>query len=50
MSLQRRLLTLDELNRLPAWAAEMGRKYYSGEASHFLLHHNIYDLVRSKNQ
>ena len=25
----------------------MARKYYAGEASHFLLHHNIYDLVRS---
>ena len=25
----------------------MARKYYAGEASHFLLHNNIYDLVRS---
>ena len=25
----------------------MARKYYAGEASHFLLHGNIYDLVRS---
>jgi SpoVK/Ycf46/Vps4 family AAA+-type ATPase len=25
----------------------MARKYYAGEASHFLLYHNIYDLVRS---
>jgi len=25
----------------------MARKYYAGEASHFLLHNNIYDLVRA---
>jgi hypothetical protein len=25
----------------------MARKYYAGEASHFLLYNNIYDLVRS---
>ncbi|MBX7218498.1 MAG: ATP-binding protein [Blastocatellia bacterium] len=50
MSPQRRLLTLDELKHLPSWAADMARKYYAGEASHFLLHHNIYDLVRAKGQ
>lgn len=27
----------------------MARKYYAGEASHFLLYNNIYDLVRSGN-
>lgn len=32
---------------MPAWAARMARKYYAGEASHFLVHGNIYDLVRS---
>ncbi len=48
MSATRHLLTLDELNQLPHWAAEMGRKYFSGEASHFLLHHNVYDLARAK--
>lgn len=48
MSVNRRLLTLDELSHLPAWAAEMGRKYFAGEACHFLLHHNIYDLVPIK--
>lgn len=48
MSATRHLLTLDELDQLPAWAAEMGRKYFAGEASHFLLHHNVYDVARSK--
>jgi len=28
----------------------MARKYYAGEASHFLLHNNIYDLVRSASE
>src|SRR5215831_13104616 len=46
MTSARRLL-LDEISQLPGWAARMARKYYAGEASHFLLHHNIYDLVRS---
>ncbi len=35
-------------DRLPVWAAELSRKYRAGEASHFLLHHNIYDLIRSR--
>src|SRR5215470_1582032 len=35
--------------RLPAWAEELARKYRVGEASHFLLHHNVYDLIRSRN-
>jgi SpoVK/Ycf46/Vps4 family AAA+-type ATPase len=42
------LLTKEEIERLPRWAADLARRYYAGEASHFLLHHNIYDLVRSK--
>ena len=46
MSARSRLL-LDEIEQLPSWAAKMARKYYAGEASHFLLHGNIYDLVRS---
>jgi ATP-dependent 26S proteasome regulatory subunit len=40
-------LLLDEIDQLPAWAARMTRKYYAGEASHFLLYNNIYDLVRA---
>src|SRR5215813_6240743 len=46
MTSPRRLL-LDEIGQLPGWAARMARKYYAGEASHFLLHNNIYDLVRA---
>jgi SpoVK/Ycf46/Vps4 family AAA+-type ATPase len=44
MTSARRLL-LDEIGQLPGWAARMARKYYAGEATHFLLHGNIYDLV-----
>src|SRR5690242_16290004 len=47
MSSTPRLLTKDEISRLPRWAAEIARRYFAGEASHFLLHRNIYDLVRS---
>src|SRR5262245_18391035 len=32
---------------LPGWAKELAQKYRSGEASHFLLHHNVYDLNKS---
>jgi AAA+ superfamily predicted ATPase len=35
--------------RLPEWAAELVRKYRGGEATHFLLHHNVYDLTRSRS-
>src|SRR5262245_42421246 len=34
---------------LPGWAKELARKYRAGEASHFLLHHNVYDLIKSRN-
>jgi SpoVK/Ycf46/Vps4 family AAA+-type ATPase len=47
--MSRTRLLLDDLDQLPKWAARMARKYYAGEASHFLLHNNIYDLVRSGN-
>lgn len=46
MSSRTRLL-LDEIDQLPAWAARMARKYYAGEASHFLFYNNIYDLVQA---
>ncbi|HKV42855.1 MAG TPA: AAA family ATPase [Blastocatellia bacterium] len=49
MSSPRRLL-LDEIDLLPNWAARMARKYYAGEASHFLLYNNIYDLVRTNSE
>lgn len=42
-------LSLYAPERLPAWADELARKYRAGEASHFLLHHNIYDLTRSRS-
>ncbi|MBL8169715.1 MAG: ATP-binding protein [Acidobacteria bacterium] len=35
--------------RMPAWAEELARKYRTGEASHFLLYHNVYDLTRARN-
>jgi SpoVK/Ycf46/Vps4 family AAA+-type ATPase len=41
---------LDEIDQLPAWAERMARKYYAGEASHFLLYNNIYDLVQSDGE
>jgi SpoVK/Ycf46/Vps4 family AAA+-type ATPase len=49
MSSRTRLL-LDEIDQLPGWAAKMARKYYAGEASHFLLYNNIYDLVRAGSE
>lgn len=47
MSQTPRLLNKDEISRLPKWAGEIARRYFAGESSHFLLHRNIYDLVRS---
>lgn len=41
--------SLSASERLPGWAAELARKYRAGEASHFLLHHNVYDLVRGRS-
>ena len=49
MSARTKLL-LDDIEQLPGWAQRMARKYYAGEASHFLLYNNIYDLVRSGNE
>ncbi|MFN0123145.1 MAG: ATP-binding protein [Blastocatellia bacterium] len=40
--------SLTTASRLPRWADEMARKYRAGEASHFLLHHNVYDLYRAR--
>ncbi len=34
---------------MPVWAEELARKYRTGENSHFLLHHNVYDIVRSRH-
>jgi AAA+ superfamily predicted ATPase len=41
--------SLNAAGKLPAWAAELARKYRAGEASHFLLYHNVYDLVRGRS-
>jgi ATP-dependent 26S proteasome regulatory subunit len=48
--MSRAKLLLDEIDQLPAWAGKMARKYYAGEASHFLLYNNIYDLVHSGSE
>src|SRR5947209_557671 len=44
MTPEKKKLSLEEINRLPRWAVEMAQKYFAGEANHFLLHHNIFDL------
>ena len=31
--------------RIPAWAEELRRRYLRGEASQFVLHGNVFDLV-----
>jgi AAA+ superfamily predicted ATPase len=41
--------SLSASERMPVWAEELARKYRAGEASHFLLHHNVYDLIRSRS-
>jgi AAA+ superfamily predicted ATPase len=41
--------SLNTAAQLPAWAAELARKYRAGEANHFLLHNNVYDLTRARN-
>ncbi|MBL8205174.1 MAG: ATP-binding protein [Blastocatellia bacterium] len=40
--------SLTTSGKLPRWADELARKYRAGEASHFLLHHNVYDLIRAR--
>lgn len=40
--------SLSAPERLPNWAEELARKYRAGEASHFLLHHNVYDLTPAR--
>lgn len=41
--------SLSALDRPPRWAEELAQKYRAGEASHFLLYHNVYDLTRARN-
>ncbi len=41
--------SLNTAAQLPAWAAELARKYRAGEANHFLLYNNVYDLSKARN-
>ncbi|MBK7597468.1 MAG: ATP-binding protein [Acidobacteria bacterium] len=41
--------SLSAPDTMPPWAEELSTKYRAGEASHFLLHPNIYDLIRSRS-
>ena len=41
--------SLTVTGKLPRWAEELAFKYRAGEASHFLLNHNVYDLIRSRS-
>lgn len=41
--------SLNTAAQLPNWANELARKYGAGEANHFLLHNNVYDLIRARN-
>jgi AAA+ superfamily predicted ATPase len=50
MSQPKPYLSEQDVSALSRWASRLVKKYYAGEASHFLLHSNIYDLVRAKGQ
>lgn len=41
--------SLNTAAQLPTWATELARKYSAGEANHFLLYNNVYDLIRARN-
>jgi AAA+ superfamily predicted ATPase len=41
--------SLNTAAQLPTWAAEIARKYRAGEANHFLLYNNVYDLSKTRN-
>ena len=36
---------MSEARNLPAWAEDLRRRYLRGEASMFVLHGNVYDVV-----
>ena len=36
---------MNELRKLPVWAEDLRRRYLRGEASMFVLHGNVYDVV-----
>jgi AAA+ superfamily predicted ATPase len=50
MSQPKPYLSDQDISTLPRWANRLVKKYYAGESSNFLLHANIYDLVRAKGQ
>ncbi|MBI3948905.1 MAG: ATP-binding protein [Acidobacteria bacterium] len=50
MSQPNQYLSVSEVSVLPRWAGQLVKKYYAGEASHFLLYHNVHDLVRARDQ
>jgi AAA+ superfamily predicted ATPase len=50
MSEAKPYLSVSDVAALPGWAGQLVKKYYAGEASHFLLHHNVHDLVRARDQ
>jgi transitional endoplasmic reticulum ATPase len=41
----RRVTTLDSSTKLPEWADELRRRYLRGEASQFVLHNNVHDVL-----
>ncbi len=41
---------MSEARVLPAWAEDLRRRYLRGEASMFVLHGNVYDVVLSNNK
>ena len=41
---------MNEPRLLPSWAEEMRRRYLRGEATMFVLHGNVYDVVLSNKQ
>ncbi len=50
MSEAKPYLSVSQASTLPNWARRLVKKYYAGEASHFLLHGNVHDLVRARDQ
>jgi AAA+ superfamily predicted ATPase len=50
MSEPKSYLSPSEVFALPPWARQLVKKYYAGEASHFLLYHNVHDLVQARDK
>ena len=41
---------MSEARNLPVWAEDLRRRYLRGEASMFVLHGNVYDVVIHNNK